>query len=348
MPRASWKGFLRLSLVSCPVYLSPATTRAKAIRLHQVRRARPEPDEDAFEEEWREREPVSTTLPDEDAQVRPEPPLATTRITIRPHDPHTGEELDKAEVVKGYEFERGQFVTLAPDELKNLEVESSKIIDLERFVLREAVDPVYFSTPYYVYPDGPIAAEAFRVIGAAMAEAGRLGIGRVTIARRERMITVEPRGSGMVLFTLRAADEVRAADFGTAHAEIDDDMVAVARTIIEHRAGEFDPASFRDSYQEALRMLIEAKMKGLPVKSKPVAAPSHVIDLMAALKRSLAQENTHAREKVRPGAKRRKSSSDRRQAALLFPVAGGKDKMGKAAVTVLAPSAPAPRRRKKA
>ena len=248
-------------------------------------------------------------------------------------------------MVKGYEFERGQFVTLTPDELKGLEVESSKIIDLERFVSREAVDPVYFSTPYYVYPDGPIAAEAFRVIGAAMAEAGRLGIGRVTIARREWMVTVEPRGAGMVLFTLRTADEVRAADFGAADGEIDDDMVAVARTIIERRA-EFDPASFRDGYQEALRALIEAKMKGLPVTPKPVTAPSQVIDLMAALKRSLAQEKGDAGGKV-PGARHRKSPSDRRQAALLLPVAGGKDREGKAATAVTSP-APVPRRRNKA
>jgi len=127
-------------------------------------------------------------------------------------------------------------------------VESSKIIDLETFVPRAEVDPVYFSNPYYVYPDGPIAVETFRVIGAAMAEAGEVGIGRVTLSRRERPVMVEPRGAGMVLITLRASEEVRASAFERSDAEIDLDMVAIAETIIKRRSGRFDPATFRDRY----------------------------------------------------------------------------------------------------
>ena len=127
-------------------------------------------------------------------------------------------------------------------------MESSKIIDLETFVPRAEVDPVYFSTPYYVYPDGPIAVETFRVIGAAMAEAGEVGIGRVTLSRRERPVMVEPRGAGMVLITLRASEEVRASAFERSDAEIDLDMVAIAETIIKRRSGRFDPATFRDRY----------------------------------------------------------------------------------------------------
>jgi DNA end-binding protein Ku len=113
-------------------------------------------------------------------------------------------------------------------------------------VPRAEVDPVYFNTPYYVYPDGPIAEETFRVIGAAMAEAGTVGIGRVTLSRRERLVMVEPRDAGMVLITLRASEEVRAAAFGKADGEIDGDMVAVAGTIIKRRRGHFDPVTFRD------------------------------------------------------------------------------------------------------
>ena len=142
--------------------------------------------------------------------------MAATRISLLPHDPRSGEEIEREEVVKGYEYERGQFVTLTAEELKALDVESSKIIDLETFVPRAEVDPVYFSTPYYVYPDGRIAVETFRVIGAAMAEAGAVGIGRVTLSRRERLIMIEPRGAGMVAITLRASEEVRAAAFDKA------------------------------------------------------------------------------------------------------------------------------------
>jgi DNA end-binding protein Ku len=143
----------------------------------------------------------------------------------------TGEEIEKSQVVKGYEYDRGQFVTFSAEELKVLDVESSKVIDLERFVPRGDIDQVYFDTPYYLYPDGPIAVEGLRVIGAAMAEAGVAGIGRLTLSRRERMVMVEPRGIGMALFTLRAADEVRPAQFGSAEGDLDAEMVAIARAI---------------------------------------------------------------------------------------------------------------------
>jgi DNA end-binding protein Ku len=130
---------------------------------------------------------------------------------LRPHDSSTGDEIEKEEVVKGYEYQRGRFVTFTTEELKALDVESSKVIDLGKFVPRCDIDPIYFDSPCYLYPDGPIAVEALRMIDTAMAEAGVVGLGRLTLRRRKRMVMVEPRSTGIALITLRAANEVRAS-----------------------------------------------------------------------------------------------------------------------------------------
>jgi DNA end-binding protein Ku len=268
-----------------------------------------------------------------------------TRIALRPHDPGTGTEIDKREVVKGYEYGRGQFVTFTPEELKALDLESSKIIDLEKFVRRGDLDPLYFDSSYYLYPDGPIAVETLRVIGAAMAEAGVGGLGRLTLSRRERMVVVEPRGTGMALFTLRAAEEVQPAQFGIAGGELDAEMVAIAKAIIAQRTGDFDPTTYQDRYQEALRVLIEAKMKGLTVKPREIAAPPPAVDLMAALKRSLTREASGSKHTAAAAKKANKTALDRRQQALLLPVPGGRKRKAQPAAE---PNAPAASRRKRA
>jgi DNA end-binding protein Ku len=305
MPRATWNGHLRLSLVSCPVYLLPATTETKRIRLNQI-----------------------------NAETG-------NRLKQQLVDSETGKVVERQQVAKGYEHDRHQYVLISDEELKALQVESSKVIELTRFVERDEVDPVYLDAPYYVYPDGKLAVEAFQVIGQAMAAKGLSGLGKVTLASRERQVLIEPRGIGLLMSTLRSADEVRAADFASSDAGADPELLAIAETIIERARGKFDPADFHDSYQEALRELVDNKLKGITTKPRTIAEPPKVIDLMEALKRSLMDKGALPT----PAKTKRAKPVDRRQPQMLMPVGGGKGKKPTAAAKPAPVTAPAGRKK---
>jgi DNA end-binding protein Ku len=273
--RSTWKGFLKLSLVSCPVQLQPATTRGNRIAFHNLNKA------------------------------------THNRIEMRPHDAESGEEVDRERLVRGYEVEEGRFVLIEEQDLEAIETEASRTIDLTSFVDRNEIDPIYLDSPYYMAPDGPAADETFRVVHAALEQRKKAGIGRVVLGNRERIVVVETRGEGMLLTTLRTADEVRAdRDY---FAEIsamqpDPDMIELATEIITRREGKFDPARFEDRRQAGLNKLVEAKIAGAaPVtpESSEKRPSATVVDLMAALKRSLedapADRATRKPPKKAPG-----------------------------------------------
>jgi DNA end-binding protein Ku len=282
-PQPSWKGFLKLSLVSCPVRLYPATTRANRVSFHNLDRT------------------------------------THNRVQMRPHDAETGEEVERDQLVRGYEAENGRFILVEPEELDALQVESSHTIELETFVDRTEIDPLYYETPYILAPDGPVADETFRVIQAAMKREGKAGMGRVVVASRERLVAVETHGRGLLLTTLRAADEVRDAAPYFAEIEetpLDVEMVELATRIVARKSTHFEPSRFDDRYQTALAKLVEAKLQGeAPVTPRAAEEPAPVVDLMAALKRSLqsgADESGKA-------AKRRPSPSRKPEAAKRAP-----------------------------
>jgi DNA end-binding protein Ku len=271
--RSTWKGFLKLSLVSCPVQLQPATTRGNRIAFHNLNKK------------------------------------THNRIEMRPHDAESGEEVDRERLVRGYEVDERRFVLIEEQDLAAIETEASRTIDLTSFVDRDEIDPIYLDTPYYLAPDGPAADETFRVVHAALKQRGKAGVGRVVIGNRERIVVVETRGEGMLLTTLRSADEVRAdRDYFTEipATKPDPDMVELAIGVITRREGKFDPVRFEDRHQAGLKKLVEAKIAGAaPVtpESSETRPSATVVDLMAALKRSL-QEAPPKRSTRRPPAKK--------------------------------------------
>ncbi len=288
-PRPYWSGYLRLSLVSCPIFLTPATSERETIRLHQIN------------------------------------PETGNRIRLQPIDAETEEPLDRADLVKGYEVEKGEYVILDKEELEALKIESSRVLDITEFVDAAGIDTLYFHTPYFVYPEGRSAEEAYRVIAEAIGRKKKVALGRVTFATREHPVALAPYENGLLLSTLLTQQEVREAAFDLPE-RVNEEMVDLAETIIDRMPGKWEPSKFHDRYQDALRELIASKSKGS--KPKPAARrfepQANVVDLMAVLKRSLAQT---AERKGAPNAKQRKrpAKAPSKQRNMLLPVAGGRD-----------------------
>jgi DNA end-binding protein Ku len=254
--RASWKGLLVLARLGCPVRLHPAAIRADRLGFQALNRA---------------------TL---------------NRVQMRPHDPQTGKEIVRDEVARGYEAEPGHFVLIEDRELGDIQIESSRNLILERFLVPGSLDITYIDAPYFLLPDGRAADAAFGVIREAMRRRGVIGITRIVLNGRERAAIVEARGKGMMLTTLRAAHEVRGEE--PYFADIDDGsldpaMIELAERVMAQLPNAFDPRrDFRDRYQEALFHFVQAKRRGEKPASSLPSTPREVIDLRKALEVSIA------------------------------------------------------------
>jgi DNA end-binding protein Ku len=253
--RPSWEGHLRLSLVTCPVALYPATSEAETVRFNLIN------------------------------------PKTNNRIKMQTVDAGTGKEVSRGDLVKGYAIAKDQYVLLDKEDFESVKLESTRIIDIEKFVPRASIDRLYWDTPYHLVPAGKTGIEAFAVIRAAMDKKHMVALGRLVMSTRERVCAIEIEEGGLVLTTLRTAEEVRdMAELPSPDLpKPDPQMLAIAEKIVDQQSGDFDPAEFTDRYEDALRALIEEKKKGKKVK--PTAAANDddgkVIDLMAALKKSL-------------------------------------------------------------
>jgi DNA end-binding protein Ku len=220
-------------------------------------------------------------------------PATGNRIRMITVDAGTEEQVERKSLVKGYEVAKGEYITITPEEIESVRLESTKTIEIERFVPEEDIDRLYWDNPYFLVPDGKMATEPFAVIRAAMERSGQVALGRVVMSQRERLVALEPRGKGIIATVLRSHDEVRNMDeFFSEIPDVkaDKEMIAIAEKIIAQKQAEFDPNEFVDRYEDALRDLIAEKQKGHRIV-RPEAAPkeTNVINLMDALKASLGK-----------------------------------------------------------
>ena len=256
-PRASWKGFLRISLVTCPIALYPATSSSERISFNRINKA------------------------------------TGQRVRQLNVDGKSGQKVEADDIVKGFEVDKGRYVLIEDEEIEAIQIEATKIINVTQFVDQAEVDPFYIDTPYYMAPEGTIPEETYRVVRAAMAETGTAGIGTIVLANRERPVLISPNGKGLGMTTLKTAREVRSSEAyfeNVGDAAFDPELLDMAKLLIQARRKLFQPAEFVDRYEEALRNLVQSKMKGETPVYAPVQSPAAVIDLMAALKQSLEKD----------------------------------------------------------
>jgi DNA end-binding protein Ku len=273
--RPTWKGYLKISLVNIPIKVFPATDAGATLSFNQLH-----------------------------AECQ-------TRIQQKRWCPHCQREVPNTDIVKGYEFEKGRYVIVNDEDIEKVRVESTRVINLERFTEDTAIDPIYLERPYYLAPDGPVANEAFAVIRDGMK--GKAGIGKVALYGREYLVKVQPRERGLIMYTLRHANEIRSMEaideLGDMPARIKPEEVRLAQQVIGTFEGDVDFQSYRDDYQVGLREIIDAKIEGREIVTQEVEAPPKVVNLMEALRKSLDSISASKKKPAALDAGARKVSS---------------------------------------
>jgi DNA end-binding protein Ku len=283
-PRANWKGFLRLSLVTCPIALFPATSESEKISFNQINRQ------------------------------------TGHRIKYQKVDADTGEEVSSGDIVKGYKVDTDSYLEISKDELENIALESTRTIDIDQFVPRAEIDDLYLVRPYYIVPDGKVGHDAYAVIRETIRSLDKVALARVVLTNREHIISLEARDKGLMGMLLRYPYEVRnSAEYfdNVQDVKITKDMLDLAKHIVEQKSGHFDPSKFEDHYEAALQELLNKKQNGQPIARVEAPSTGNVVNLMDALRASLkgngmrrepAAAPTKAAKKpakAKPAAKRR-------------------------------------------
>jgi DNA end-binding protein Ku len=319
-PRPYWKGYLKLSLVACPVSVYTATTTSERVSFRQINKQ------------------------------------TGNRLRQQLVDDVTRDVVEGSDKGRGYEVDKGVYIQVDDEELEALEIESSHTIDIDSFVPRDQIDERYQDSTYYIAPNDQVGREAFAVIREAMRGKDMVALGRIVLAKRERVIALQPWDKGVLGTTLRYPYEVRnAADYfdEIPDVKIPKEMLQLAEHILETKAGEFDPSTFVDHFEEAVVDMLKKKQAGVTLPRQKAAAPaSNVVNLMDALRKSVAAEKGST--KAAPAKKGKKGKPDdiRRQPEFKFPIEGGKAKQPKVtaapAKTAAAPVAKAKPKRKSA
>ena len=288
-PRANWKGFLRLSLVTCPVALYPATSESEKISFNQLNRN------------------------------------TGHRIKYLKVDSDTGEEVANEDIVKAYALDKETFIEVSKEELEEIALESTRTIEIDEFVEKTDIDPRYLIRPYYLRPDGKIGHDAFAVIRETIREMNKVAVGRVVLTNREHIIALEPLDKGLVGTLLRYPYEVRSEE--EYFDEIQDvkvtkDMLDLAKHIVNQKSGRFEPDKFEDQYETALIDLINQKRAGKPITPKERPRGENVVDLMEALRRSGGGAVAETKAPKKSAKKQRKASAGQKE--MLMPISGKK------------------------
>jgi DNA end-binding protein Ku len=290
-PRAYWKGYLKLSLVSCPISVFPATSEQEKISFHQLNKE------------------------------------TGHRIKYQKVDAETGDEVAADDIVKGYEVGKGEYIQLDPEELEAVAIESKRTIEIDQFVPKRDIDELYLRDPYYIAPDGEVGQQAFAVIREAIRIEGIVALGKIVFTSREHIIALEARGKGLLGITLRYPYEVRKereyfADIP--EEKLSKEMLDLAKHIVETKRGAFQPQKFEDHYEDALRELLKKKQNGEKIEA-PKVRPSNVINLMDALRRSLKNEDSGPTPVAsRRGAAKKSRKKAAGQSEMLLPIEGKK------------------------